>query len=64
MKSTEEYDNEEDGDCFPTSNQNDIEEETNEEPKEDTTNREKTPSRYVQENHPKSQILGEKGDGV
>lgn len=30
IKSTEEYNNEEDGEFFPTSNQNDIEEETNE----------------------------------
>jgi len=32
IKSTEDYDNEEDGDYFPTSNQNYIEEETNEAP--------------------------------
>lgn len=64
MKSTEEYDNEEDGEWFPIPNQNDIEEETNEAPKEDTIDREKTPSRYVQKNHPESQILGEKGCGV
>ena len=31
---TKDYDNEEDGDYFPTSNQNDIEEETNETPEE------------------------------
>ena len=33
IKSTEDYDNEEYGDYFPTSNQNYIEEETNEAPK-------------------------------
>ena len=64
MKSMEEYDNEEVGEFFLASNQNDIEEETNEAPKEDTTDKEKTPSRYVQKNHPESQILGEKGAGV
>ena len=64
MKSTQEYDNKEYGDCFPASNQNDIEEETNEEPKEDIADREKTLARYVQKNHPKSQILGEKGFGL
>ena len=65
MKSTKEYDNEEDGECFPISNQNDIEEETNEASELDTTVKEKTPSRYVQKNHPESQILGpEKGSRV
>jgi len=63
-KSTKEYENEEDGECFPASNQNDIEQETNEAPEEDTIDKEKTPSRYVQKNHPESQILGEKGAGV
>ena len=52
MKSIEKYDSEEVGECFPSSNQNDIEEETNEAPEEDTTHMEKTPSRYVQKNHP------------
>jgi len=47
MKSTKEYDNEEDDECFPVSNQNDIEEETNESSEEDTIDRENTPSRYV-----------------
>eukprot|EP00253_Pinus_taeda_P021733 PITA_21733 len=61
MKSVEEYDSEEVGECFPASNQNDIEEETNEAPEEDTTYRENTPSKYFQKNHPESQILGEKG---
>ena len=35
IKSTEGYDNEENGDYFPTSNQNHIEEETNEAPEEE-----------------------------
>jgi len=64
MKSTKEYDSEEDGECFPVSNQNDIEEETNEASKENTIDKEKTPSRYVQKNHPESQIKGEKGSRV
>ena len=64
MKLIEEHDNEEDGECFPTSNQNYIEEETNEAPEEDTIDTEKTPSRYVQKNHPESQIIGEKGVDV
>jgi len=44
---TEDYDNEEDEDYFPTSKQYDIEEETNEEPEEEIMVEEKTPSRYV-----------------
>ena len=36
----------------------------NEAPEEDTTDMEKTPSKYVQKNYPESQILGEKGSGV
>jgi len=59
-----EDDNDEDGELFPLSNQNDIEEETNEGSEEDTSDRENAPSRYVQKNHPESQILGEKGSGV
>ena len=43
---------------------NDIEEETKKASEEDTTYREKTPSRYVQKNYRESQILGEKGSGV
>ena len=35
-----------------------------EEPKEQTRIEEKTPSRYVQKNHPESQILGQKEAGV
>ena len=61
---TEDYDNEEDGDYFPTSNHNDIEEETNEAPKEEIMVEEKTMSRYVQKNHPETQILGEKEASV
>ena len=64
MKSTVEYDNEGDRDYFPTPNRNDIEEETNEVSKEDTINRQKTPSRYVQKNHLESKILGEDGSRV
>ena len=64
IKSIEDYDNEEDGDYFPTSNQNDIEEETNEAPKEGIMVEEKTSSRYVQKNHPETQISGEKEVGV
>jgi hypothetical protein len=45
-----------------TSNRNDIDSEPNEEPVEDLS--EKAPSRYVQKNHPESQILGDKGSGV
>ena len=58
------YNNEEDGDYFPTSNDNDIEEETNEALEEEITIEEKTPSRYVQKNHPETQFLGEKEAGV
>ena len=54
MKSTKQYDNEEDGEWFPTSNQNDNEEETNEALEEYTIDREKTPSRDVLKNHPES----------
>lgn len=61
---TEDYDNEEDEDHFPTSNQNDSEEETNEASKEEIMIEEKNLSRYVQKNHPEAQILGEKGAGV
>eukprot|EP00253_Pinus_taeda_P008130 PITA_08130 len=57
---TEYYDNEEYGEYFPTSNRDDIEEETNEAPKEEITIEEKTSSKYVQKNHPETQILGEK----
>jgi len=45
MKSTKEDENEEDNELFLLSNQNDIEEETNEASEVDATNREKTPSR-------------------
>jgi len=61
---TKDYDNEEDGDYFPTSNHTDSEEETNEAPEEEIMVEEKTPSKYVQKNHPENQILGEKEAGV
>ena len=61
---TEDYDNGEDEDHFPTSNHIDSEEETNEAPEEELTIEEKKPSMYVQKNHPEAQILGEKGPGV
>ena len=61
---TEDYDNEEDGEYFTTSNHNDIEEETNKAPEEKIKVEEKTPSRYVQKNHPETQILGENEAGV
>eukprot|EP00253_Pinus_taeda_P032402 PITA_32402 len=64
IKSTKDYDNEEDGDYFPPSNQNYIEEETNEAPEEDIMVEEKTLSRYVHKNHPETQILGEREAGV
>eukprot|EP00253_Pinus_taeda_P003435 PITA_03435 len=54
------YDNEEDGDYFPTSNHNDSEEETNEAQKEEIMVEEKTSSKYVQKKHLETQILGEK----
>jgi len=41
-----------------------MEEETNEALEEDTIDKEKNPSRYVQKNHLESQILGEKGSGI
>eukprot|EP00253_Pinus_taeda_P010071 PITA_10071 len=63
-KLAKEDDNDEDDECIPISNRNDIKEENNEASKEDTSNREKTPSMHVQKNHPKSQILGEKKFGV
>ena len=44
-----------------TSNHTNSEEETNEAPEEQIMAEEKTPSRYVQKNHPETQILGEKG---
>eukprot|EP00253_Pinus_taeda_P018868 PITA_18868 len=61
---TEAHNNEEDEDHFPTSNHIDSEEETNEAPEEEITIEEKTSSRYVQKNHPETQILGEKRVGV
>eukprot|EP00253_Pinus_taeda_P020818 PITA_20818 len=64
IKSTEDYDNGEYWDYFPTSNQNYIEEETNEAPEEYIMVEEKTPSRYVQKNHLETKILWEKEAGV
>ena len=55
--------NEDDDDVyFPVSNRNNIEGEPNEALEEDLS--EKAPSKFVQNNHPESQILGEKGSGV
>ena len=55
--------NEDDGDLCPSRlNRNDIDSEPNKEPEDDLS--EKAPSRYVQKNHPESQILGDKGSGV
>eukprot|EP00253_Pinus_taeda_P027603 PITA_27603 len=51
----------EEEDLFPISNHTDSEEETNEAPDEEITIEEKTSSKYVQKNHPETQILGEKG---
>ena len=49
--------NEDDDDVYlPESNINNIEGEPNEAPEEDLS--ENAPSRYVQNNHPESQILG------
>jgi len=54
---------EDDSDIWPsTSDGNDIGSESNEEPENDLS--EKAPSRYVQKNHPESQILGDKESGV
>ena len=54
---------EDDEDTYPpTSNSNDTNSTPSEEPEEELS--EKAPSRYVQNNHPKSQILGEKESGV
>eukprot|EP00253_Pinus_taeda_P022908 PITA_22908 len=59
---TEDY--EEDEDYIPTSNHTNSKEETNEAPEEEITVEEKTLSRYVQKNHPETQILGQKEPGV
>ena len=53
-------DYEEDEDYPSTSNQTNSEEEINEAPEEQITVEEKTPSRYVQKNHPETQILRHK----
>jgi hypothetical protein len=47
-------DDEDDDIYHSTSNRNDIDSEPNEEPEDDLS--EKAPSRYVQKNHPESQI--------
>eukprot|EP00253_Pinus_taeda_P002008 PITA_02008 len=54
----------EDEDYPSTSNQTNSEEETNEAPEELIKAEEKTPSRYVQKNHPETQILGQKEASV
>eukprot|EP00253_Pinus_taeda_P009419 PITA_09419 len=55
----------EDGKDYPsTSNHIHDEEETHEAPEEQIRIEEKTPSRYVKNNHPESQILGQKEAGV
>eukprot|EP00253_Pinus_taeda_P033258 PITA_33258 len=55
----------EDGEDYPsTSNQIHDEEEIHEAPEEHIRVEEKTPSKYVPKNHPKSQILGQKEAGV
>lgn len=55
---SEEFEDDED---YPsTSNQIHDEEETHEAPEEQIRIEEKTPSRYIQKNHPESQILGRK----
>ena len=57
MKQVKTEDYEEYKDYPSTSNQTNFEEETNEAPKEAITVEENTPSRYVQKNHPETQIL-------
>ena len=55
QRKTKDY--EEDKDYLATSNHTDTEEETNEAPEEEIMVEEKTSSRYVQKNHPETQIL-------
>eukprot|EP00253_Pinus_taeda_P003963 PITA_03963 len=57
------YENIEEDEDYPQ-NQTDDEEETHEEPEEQIRIEEKTPSRYIQKNHPESQFLGQKEAGV
>ena len=57
------YENIEEDEDYPP-NHTDDEEEPQEAPEEQTRIEEKTPSRYVQKNHPKSQILGQKEVGI
>lgn len=61
VTSTKEDDDDE---WFPTSNHNEIEEKISEATEEDTLDKEKAPSRYVEKNHLEAQILGEKESGV
>ena len=53
------YENIQEDEDYPP-NQTDDEEESQEAPEEQIRIEEKTPSRYVQNNHPESQILGQK----
>jgi len=57
------YENIEEDEDYPP-NQTDDEEEPQEAPEEQTRIEEKTPSRYVQNNHLESQILGQKEAGI
>ena len=57
------YENIEEDEDYP-SNQTHDEEEPQEAPEEHIRIEEKTPSRYIQRNHPESQILGQKEVGI
>ena len=57
------YENIEEDEDYP-SNQTDDEEEPQKAQEEQIRIEEKTPSRYVQKNHPESQILGQKEAGI
>ncbi len=54
----------EENEDYPKKQNDEEEEEPQEEPEEKIRIEEKTPSRYVQKNHPESQILGQKEAGV
>eukprot|EP00253_Pinus_taeda_P003613 PITA_03613 len=55
----------EEDECYPQQQfDEEPQEEPQEEPEEQTRIEEKTPSRYVQKNHPESQIMGQKEAGV
>ena len=62
------YENIEEDEDYSPNHSDDEEEthevETHEEPEEQIMIEEKTPSRYVQKNHPESQILGQKDAGI